>query len=185
MRRRYVALTGGVSLLLLTGFGVAVWAIAASIRHAAQRGFTLYYGPDQAARDAIPPVLAGTMVALPLVWLVGTMALLAAAQRGEVSARLLLIVVGQFLCLFTWVLPLALPYGVGMGAWVLWSAIGRPLGGRVYRAVLGALLTLSGVLYALELLAGQLLWLALACYAILLVIYCSLVLVRPAMLYQH
>ncbi len=185
MRQGYVALAGGVSLLLFAGFGIATWAIAASIRNAAQNGFTPYYGPDQAARDAIPPVLAWTMVALPLVWLVGTMALLAVAQRREVSVRLLLIVVGQFLCLFTWVLPLAFPYGVGMGAWVLRSAIGHPLSGRVYRAALGALLTFSGVLYAVELLAGQALWLALACYAIVLVTYCSLVLVRPAMLYQR
>ncbi len=182
MRRGFVALAGGTSLLLLTGFGLAVWAIVASIRQAAQRGFTPYYGLDQATRDAIPSVLAWTIVSLPLIWMVSTMTLLAVARRAEVSVSLLLVIFGQFLCLIAWILPLALPYGLGMGAWIMWSATRHPLSGRVYRAAIGAVLTFSGVLYAIEWMPVSSLWLALACYAILLVTYCALVLVRPAML---
>jgi len=183
MRRGYIALASGISFLLLMGFGTAMWAIIASVRQAAQRGFTPYYGLDQATHDAILPVLAWTLLALPLIWIVGTIALLAVAEGDEASFRLLLVIFGQFLCLLVWILPLALPYGVGMGAWVMWSARRHAFNGLIYRATIGAVLTLSGVLYATELIAGSVLWSVLACYAVFLVAYCALVLIRPAILH--
>lgn len=112
------------------------------------------------------------------------MALFAVDQRGEVSFPLLLVIAGQYLCLVAWVFPLALPYGLGMDGWVLWSARRHPLGGRVYRATIGADLTFSGVLDATTWLAEPTVWLALACYAVCLAAYCGLVVVRSAMWFR-
>ncbi len=184
MRRGSVALTSGTSLLLLTGFGLAVWGIIAPIRQATHGGLTQFYGLDQAAHDAIQPVLGWTILSLPLLWIVGTMILLAIDQRREISLPLLVVIFGQFLCLVVWILPAVFLYGLSMGAWVMWSATRHPLTGRVYRAAIGAVLTFSGVLYAMELMLGVFLWLTLACYAVVLAIYWVVVLVRPAMLRQ-
>ncbi len=55
----------------------------------------------------------------------------------------------------------------------------------MYRAAIGAILIFSSVLYAMELMVGLSVWLALACYAVFLATYCAFVLVRPAILYQQ